>query len=205
MKYLVWAGYLVCLVFIVSGAFNYGESRFFLALPFMAGACVLAWKYSSKRILFYITVAFCLVAIAFNLTLERNPLIFPIIDDGNVEVLVDGNHLTFVADGSSGFFDASFCANPNNREYCEEVTSSNTFIEKGSVFKVKEVQLTSREFARVINIVTEEGYSFSHELISHNEIRVDKEITNPTFEKAGVLMSWPLVPLTAIAQIFGAF
>lgn len=191
MKFLIWIAYLVCIAFIVSGALNYGSSRFVMAVPFIIAACFMAWKYSSGRMLFYATIVFSLTAIIVNLTIEKNPLVFPVIDGGQVEILVDGFYLTD-SDGNGAFFTAASCSDPSLPGHCGWATTS-TFIKAGTVYKVKGVNLTSSGvFVRGIDIIIEPGYSLDRSLIFSNEIKTDKEVVNPLLANTGIFMAWPI-------------
>lgn len=88
-KILLSAVYVVALVFVASGAFNYGMTGFFWAVPPAMIALIIGWHLSGRKGL-SVTLAYCGLALLINFTLERNPFVFPILNDGWVTVEKDG-------------------------------------------------------------------------------------------------------------------
>ena len=79
------AFFYVSLVFIVSGALNYGVTGYFLATPFALYAIRHAVRsFESRRPLFGVVI-FIASGVLFNETMDRNPLVFPILVDGYLQ------------------------------------------------------------------------------------------------------------------------
>ena len=78
----------VSFVFIASGALNYGPSGYFWAAPFALYATLYASyasQYFQSRWPLIGVVAFIAAGVLFNETIEKNPLVFPILTDGYLQ------------------------------------------------------------------------------------------------------------------------
>lgn len=84
----------------LGGAVNSGWSYFGIAIPFMIYLLIISYRF--KKSFFVGTLIFVVLCIITSLTRDKNPLIYPIIRDGEVTVLRDGYHVGF-NDGSGRF------------------------------------------------------------------------------------------------------
>lgn len=91
----------IAVVFSLGGAVNSGWSYFVPAIPFMLYLVVSSYRVGQgSRIASLVFVALC---IATSLTRDYNPLIYPILWDGEVTVLEDGYHINY-SDRSGNFY-----------------------------------------------------------------------------------------------------
>jgi len=71
--------------FMVSGALNYGVTAYWWALPFADYAFRYVTRHFESRRPLLGLVAFIAVELLINATLEKNPLVFPILVDGYLQ------------------------------------------------------------------------------------------------------------------------
>lgn len=94
---------VVSLVFSLGGAFNVGMSGFWMAAPFMLFLVVLSFKRSRKFFVF--SSIFVVICIIINLTIDKNPLVFPVLREGTqIEILKNSLYRSF-SDGSGSFIE----------------------------------------------------------------------------------------------------
>lgn len=198
--------YVISLIFIVSGALNLGFSGFWMATPFMVLAIHFSKKLIENRKLYWFTVIFSIGAIFFNITIEKNPLIFPILIDGYVEIQRDGYQVTY-DDGSGGFRDHKQdeiqCIGCGPRTY--------TKVEKGDIYKVEGIKIGHPDFGIDIRVLTEIGefgeHNFDQSDVSsrlyHDEngelpVKLNKNVTR-FGQNTGILMMWPVFPMMLLS------
>lgn len=204
-SYLIIATYILSIIFIISGALNLGFSGFWMSIPFMVLAVHLAKKFTDNKKILWFTVAFSAAAIIFNITIEKNPLIFPILHDGYVEVQRDGYYRLF-SDGSGGF-------SPTKEDDvgcigCGSVTY--TKINKGDIYKVTGIRLEHPDFGINISVLTEIGgfdeydYDETNTLYADDNgempVRLNKDVTRFGIN-TGILMVWPMMLIMLINYI----
>ncbi len=83
-KFATWMFYL-SFAMMASGALNYGVTAYFWALPFACYAFRYATRHFESRRPVVGLVAFMAVGLVINGTLEKNPLVFPILVDGYLQ------------------------------------------------------------------------------------------------------------------------
>lgn len=190
------AAYVVSLLFVLSGAFNYGFSRFFMAIPFMALVLWLARKAFANRQVSLASVAFCLLSLVVNLTLERNPLVFPILNDGYVKVNQDG-YLQIFSDGSSGFSQT----NQGNSDCvgCGETTYKP--LNKGDKYKVTGVAILHPDFSTTVDLMTEIGRFPEQDYKNNATVTLNKPVENEIIRSLGALMYYPIA-VTMLPKLF---
>lgn len=94
---------VVSLVFSLAGAFNVGMTGFWMATPFMVLLLVLSFKKSRKDFVF--SSIFVVVCIIINLTIDKNPLVFPVLREGTqIEILKNSLYRSF-SDKSGSFIE----------------------------------------------------------------------------------------------------
>lgn len=71
--------------FITSGALNYGVTTYFWAIPFAIYAIRYASRHFESRWPLLGVVVFIGSGLVFNETIEKNPLVFPILVDGYLQ------------------------------------------------------------------------------------------------------------------------
>lgn len=195
MRILLWTLYFLSLVFIVSGAFNYGFSRFLLAVPFVVVANVLAVRLTKRKLLFVVTLLFSIAAAAVNLTLERNPLVFPILKGGYVEVRKDGYYESWPKYGLEGVYFQEEPCTPESHVACDGQTIV-TPIKAGTRLKVTGVRMEYPDFGKSIVLITESGMTFSTEnfYLAEDALTTNSPVESRLFSKFGILMMWPALP-----------
>lgn len=178
---LFWVLYITGAVFVLAGAVNFGFSYYFMAIPFMV---FILWVSKSKLRntgLFYFSIVFIALSIIISYTQTENPVLFPIISDGYVEVLKDGYQRTFVDDGSGGFVlekdSIPRCTG------CGEV--KYTKISKGEVYQVLGVRVGHLDFGRNISVVTEIGEFSEYDYAPLQGREQYIKLNKPTHAKIG--------------------
>ncbi|QQS15898.1 MAG: hypothetical protein IPK84_00830 [Candidatus Moraniibacteriota bacterium] len=104
VKVVTVVAVIISAVFSLGGAFNVGETGFWMATPFMAFLIIFSFRSGQKyRKMF--SIVFIAVCIAISMTLYKNPWVFPILQEGTqVEVLKDSFYRGF-SDGSGSFIE----------------------------------------------------------------------------------------------------
>ncbi len=184
----------ISVLFILSAAFNYGMTRYYLAIPFMALILYLSKSVFKRDNLFFASLILCIISILINNGLEKSSLLFPILDDGYVEVHEDGYLLTY-SDGSGGFsktekmdFKCTGCG-----------TTTSHKILKGEKYPVLGVSIHAGLSTKV-GVKTSIG-TFSAESFLNQKISTNKSIENKTFKRFGNAMYYPIALFTAISHI----
>lgn len=97
---------VISAVFSLCGAFNVGETGFWMATPFMAFLIIFSFRSGQKYHKMF-SIVFIAVCIAISMTLYKNPWVFPILQEGTqVEVLKKSLYRSF-SDGSGSFVEAN--------------------------------------------------------------------------------------------------
>jgi len=197
--------YFLSLIFILGGACNTGFTRFWLATPFMVIAIIIS-IFIKKHNAFIATSIFCAIAIIFNVTLEKNPIAFPILINGSVTVLRDGNLITF-SDGSGGFFDEGMF-NEKSRVNFGKIDIKK--LSKGQEFKVTGIIISHPDFSTNISLTTTAGqfsemnYQPSNQLFTQS-IKPNKTIINPIIKFLGNIMYYPMLLIKPIIILQGGY
>lgn len=92
---------VVSIVFSLGGAFNVGMSGFWMATPFMLFLVALSLKRSRRD--FVLSSIFVVICIAINLTIDKNPLVFPVLRE-ETQIEVSKNNLYRSFSDKSGSF-----------------------------------------------------------------------------------------------------
>jgi len=132
------------------------------------------------------TILYIPLAILVNLTAEINPLIFPILKNGTVELLSNGKHITY-NDGSGGFY-GNGSNEPNNSSVLKK-----ELLSKGDKLDVTGVRVRHPDFSEEVYIVTSIG-----EFYNDKDIKTNRTIHALWAEKLSLLMLWPIVPLVLL-------
>ena len=82
---LATAVYYLSFVLMASGAMNYGVTAYFWAIPFAYYAIGYANKHFESRWPLLVVATFIASGVLFNETIEKNPLVFPILADGYLQ------------------------------------------------------------------------------------------------------------------------
>ena len=148
--------YILGVIFLISGATNIGLTGFFFAIPFAILLVFIShYSFKSKKLLLS-SIFLILVCILVNITLEKNPFIFPILSGGTIEVLEDGYLVTY-SDGSGGFSKKSAqeqtvsCLGPS----CG--TDKSTPLKKGEIYNVTGVSITHPDLHTDVSLITSVG------------------------------------------------
>jgi len=192
-KIIFWILYLIGIIFVLSGAVNNGFSRFFMAIPFMILICLVG-KFGIKRNkLFYFSIFMVIFSIIVNLTQTKNPLIYPVLSNGYIEILEDGYHIEY-SDGS-GMFISEEERNDRNFIYSEDTIFTD--LKKGEKYKVIGIKVAHPEFGTNVKLVTEVGQFSEYDYKSFEgsqKINVNKNVQSSWSKKLSFLMLWPLFP-----------
>ena len=121
-------GWSILCIFAASG--NYGFSRFYPAIPYITIAFVIiqTYFYTKKRIVLF--GVFVLCCSLFNYTIFSNPVVFPILNGGQITAK-EGDY--FNSDGQ--IYSSSFLRDGKHKEEIRDVF----FIEENTIFKVDKV------------------------------------------------------------------
>jgi len=84
---LATTAYYLSFVFMASGAMNYGVTAYFWAIPFAYYALAYAHRHFESRWPLIGVIVFMALGVLFNETIEKNPLVFPILTDGYLQEL----------------------------------------------------------------------------------------------------------------------
>jgi|GEM_PF-3665461 len=213
---VIWIAILfICYLFIVGGAVNAGFSRFAMAVPFMVIALLVSIFSLRSAKIAAVTIFFSGLAIFTSLTIAKNPIIFPILDNGKIIILQDGYYERF-SDGSGGFLSTE------EKEWVDSGTTvfddvSYMPVKAGEEFKVKAVSFSAPDFNSQVNIVTEVGqlseYTWNNVSDRYGKvIETNKSVYVWWAEKLSFLMYWPIlllanfpIGLIVISVIFALF
>ncbi len=215
----------VSVLFSLGGAFNVGMTGFWTAVPFMVLLSFLTFK--KNRIVFVYSLVFILVCITINLTIYKNPFVFPVLKNGvQIEVVSDSLYRKF-SDGSGSFIkpDDVYINEPtkeqkdalnnfSNSDHSSSIEISDSAIVSHDnmqvVFKLKKEQkLTIKgvhnfggiDSTNMNYLVTELG-NMSEEEIEKGNIRITPEaaVQSKWSRYLGNLMYWPVFPVVILTM-----
>lgn len=193
-----WEAFLLfCCLFIISGAVNAGATGFYLAIPFMLATSWISLRVIKNTRVTYFAHSLIFLSIIFNVTLTKNPLIFPIIDDGHIEIVSDGYYVTYI-DGSGGF-------TTEKSIKVDESQVSYKRLNKGERYKVNGIKISMSGLSSVLLLQTEIGTFSEIDYQNNGNIEANvlpsKEVYVGWARSLSVLMYWP----TVFMMIFNAF
>ena len=178
-------------MFIVAGGLNTGISAFSMAIPFMIAAIFISKNKLKSVYWMWGTAMLILVSLVLSMTLEKNPIIFPILKEGHIQITRDSYYLRF-GDGS-GLLSSS---DPSRYKFTPDNPTVSRVTE-GSIYQVTGVSIDLAGFSNSINLETELGVIFQS---SYEAVGDDKPlaITNKTVhaswaKKFTQLMGWPII------------
>ena len=94
---------IISFIFSLGGAFNVGMSGFWMAAPFMLSLLVVSFKRSRRFFVF--SSIFIVICVIINVTIYKNPLVFPVLQEGTeIEISKDSLYCSF-NDGSGLFIE----------------------------------------------------------------------------------------------------
>ena len=189
-RLIFWVLYIVSIIFVLSGAVNDGISKYFMAIPFMV---IMLWisKFKfRKNILFYFSIFLIIFSIIINHTQTKNPILYPIIAGGTIEILKDGYCMKFI-DGSSGFYseeEKNFSCTG-----CGPVESP--ILKKGEIYSVTGIEIEHPEFGTDIHLITDACYFSEYNYNAGREnIKISRNAQSVWAKNLGMLMAWPVIP-----------
>ena len=91
----------ISILFSIGGAFNVGMTGFWLAVPFMVLLSVLTFKRSRNA--FTASLIFIILCILVNITIYKNPLVFPVLQKNAQIEVIDNSLYRKFSDGSGSF------------------------------------------------------------------------------------------------------
>ena len=181
--------FYVSFVFIASGALNYGVTTYFLAAPFVLYAVRYASRHFQSRWPLIGVVAFIVAGVLFNETIEKNPLVFPILTDGYLQEVRQ-------ADGAHGSGSAELIG--------ERLRVTGVTV--GHADLGTKVQLIASDGRTYLFDTGEQSYHSVYQ--SGNEwkrsefgFRPSGPVESPVFKAAGNLMAYPWLPVVAYLAI----
>lgn len=186
--------YFLCVLFALAAAVNEGFSAFIGAIPFYLLFFFLCRKHQAQisyKIWAALIIAFSIV---FNLTLTKNPLIYPILVNGSISFPRDGFIMKY--SDESAAFTSEQKANNNT----SGMIATYTPVKAGEVIEVTGIQLTHPDLGLNRNLITPLGKI--HE--KDPGIVVSKQVVRP-IHYLGNLMYYPALPLMLVGSIQGLF
>jgi hypothetical protein len=180
--------FYVSFVFIASGALNYGVTTYFWAAPFALYAVRYASRHFQSRWPLLGVVAFIAAGVLFNETIEKNPLVFPILTDGYLQEVRQ-------AAGGRGNGSAELI---------------------GERLRVTGVTVSHADLGTKVQLIASDGrtylsdsrdqlfYSYDAQRRSEFGFRPSGPLEDPVFKAAGELMWYPWLPFVAYQGIKGA-
>ena len=175
------------ILFSLGGAFNVGMTGFWLAVPFMI--CIAFLSFKKGRIVFLASIIFILVCVVINLTIYKNPFVFPILQKGvQIEVVNDSLYRKF-SDGS-GFFTKSDDVSKDNMQIIFKLKKSQK-IDIIKIYNFGGIDSTNHNY-----MVTEFGNMSEKEIEKGNIQITPKVLVQSNWSKyLGNLMYWPAFPI----------
>lgn len=149
--------FALCFVMILSGACNYGFSRFFFAIPFMIIGYIIVKR--NKNEIKSKFLIFCGSCILFNLTLSYNPIFFPILL-GYVETINNGA-MGYYSDPDQGYW-FDYQSEKDFSQY-----KSILPISKGTRLKVTSVSISYADFGCSVDINVNKGRFYNFQNIKY--------------------------------------
>ena len=187
----LWAGILVIsYLFILSSSVNAGFSRFLMGVPFMLLAIIISIAVFGSRVAIG-TGWLIFISIFTNATLEKNPLIFPILRGGQIEVLHDAVHITF-SGGSGALFEKNYTTSWDEGAVYKPV-------KRGSVYNVTGVNFSHPDFSSQVNIktdlgqISERNYKKTNYRHGKQLVKTNKIVHFHLFDRISLLMAWPIL------------
>lgn len=184
--------FCVSFVFITSGALNYGATGYFWAAPFAFYATLYAsyvGLYFQSRWPLIGVVAFIAAGVLFNETIEKNPLVFPILTDGYLQEVRQ-------AAGARGSGSAELL---------------------GERLRVTGVGVGHADLGTEVHLIASDGRTYwfdeSEQLYHYNyqsgtqwkrsefRFRPSGPVESPVFKAAGDLMWYPWLPFVAYQAV----
>jgi hypothetical protein len=129
------------------------------------------------------TIAYCTAAILVNSTLEKNPLVFPILNGGTIEILKDGYLETF-SDQSGGYV-----KEPNQSKDFGKISYRK--LSKGEKFNVTGIEIGHADFSTNVFLKTPIG-RFDYVERDTESVAISQRMESPFVQKMGDLMNYPI-------------
>lgn len=98
---------IVLVVFSLGGAFNVGETGFWMATPFMASLVILSF-WSGQKCYKALSAVFITVCIVTSMTLYKNPWVFPVLQERTQVEILKGSFYERFSDGSGAFIERKY-------------------------------------------------------------------------------------------------
>ena len=182
------ASFYLSFVFMASGALNYGVTTYFWAAPFAIYAVRYAARTYQSHWPVLGVVTFIGLGVLFNETIEKNPVVFPILNDGYLQEV---RRTTGV----------------------QSQTSSEP---SGDCLRVAGVRLGHADLGTTVELIGSDGriyvndsneqlfYTYTGAKKSSNGFRPSGPLEHPVLKRAGELMWYPWLPFVAYQGIKGA-
>jgi len=179
----VWSVVLfISCIFVLASGVNSGFSEFYMGIPFM----LLAFTLSVAVFNWFVamgTALLIVLSVFVNITLENNPIIFPILQDGQGKVLHDSVHVTF-SDGSGGLR----VGNPGGSDEAAIIKN----VKGGTSFDVTGIIFSPSGFSTTISLMTTIG-NISERNYRDNHVRLNKTVHSSWASGISYLMYWPIL------------
>ena len=173
-KFATWMFYL-SFAFMASGALNYGVTAYWWALPFAGYAFRYVTRHFESRRPLLGLVAFIAVGLLINATLEKNPLVFPILVDGYLQEVRPGAGGTGSASGERLDVTAVHVGHADLGTDVALIASNGS-----TYYRDSRDQLF---------------YSYGDNKRSEFGLRPSGPVESPVLQHAGTLMLYPWLPL----------
>ena len=172
--------YAFSIFMVFTGSFNFGVTRFALIIPFMAFILIISY-WANSQVLKRFSIGFIVFAILNNLTLEKNPLVFPPLVGGEITFKQAGYYIKY--DRAGGYFSSL----PEPEFQCAGCgTYSAEKINAGQKAKVTGINIHHPDFGTKIYVNTDIG-EFSEKDFEQKylALSLNKPIVNRLFIHAG--------------------
>jgi hypothetical protein len=158
----------------------------------MIGSLVIArgfWKW-----LLIFSIVFIAISIYINTTLERNPFIFPILQNGQVTFLTDG-YITIYSDDSWAF--QSDIHKDSECIWCWE--TRNIPVKKWQTTKVIWINIWHADMGTSVGLITElwpiSSFNIRWYWDGKIDVTLNKAYKNEFVEYISILMMYPTLPI----------
>lgn len=159
------------------------------SLPYAIGLLVVSKVFIQSKKLFIASIFIVVFAITVNLTQTKNPILYPILHDGYIEVLEDG-YLEGFDDGSVSFLKTNDC------QVCGSEPNAYKPVYQGDIFKVTGVSYGGCGLHNCIYLKTELGEFHEDDYSGAQPVlKTNKVVRNSWAEEFGGVMYIPVIVL----------
>jgi len=179
---------LVSYIFIVASGLNAGPTRYAMGIPFMILAVCISYSFFKISVLLS-TVFLITASLLLNINLEKNPVVFPILHNGYVEILRDAVHTAYF-EGSGRLYENKFAES--------DQIATRKRVKKGAIYKVTGIRLSPNglvgnniDLETELGIVSESDYKGDED--KKQIAKTNKVVHLQIASTLSFLMYWPFL------------